>query len=78
VASVAAPLYAAESAPTRLRGRMVSLYQMAITIGIFVAYFCDYLLIESDSWRAMLGISAVPAVLLLLVMLRMKDSPRST
>jgi sugar porter (SP) family MFS transporter len=76
VASVAAPLYAAESAPTHVRGRLVSLYQMAITIGIFIAYFADYLLIESDSWRAMLGISAIPAVLLLLVMLRMKDSPR--
>ena len=52
IASVAAPLYGAENAPARLRGRYVSLYQMAITIGIFVAYFADYLLISSDRWRA--------------------------
>ncbi len=42
VASVAAPLYGAENAPARVRGRFVSLYQMAITIGIFFAYFADY------------------------------------
>ena len=57
---MAAPLYAAELAPSRVRGRMVSLYQLAITIGIFVAYFADYLLINGDQWRVMLGISAVP------------------
>ena len=38
VASVAAPLYASEMAPARLRGRFVSLYQLAITIGIFIAW----------------------------------------
>ena len=76
VASVAAPLYAAETAPARFRGRMVSLYQLAITIGIFVAYFVDYLLTHSDDWRVMLGISAVPGVLLLIVMFPLRDTPR--
>ena len=76
VASVAAPLYAAELAPSRLRGRMVSLYQLAITIGIFVAYFADYLLINGNQWRVMPGISAVPAVLLVLAVLHLPDSPR--
>ncbi len=76
VASVAAPLYAAEMAPTRLRGRMVSLYQLAITIGIFVAYFADYLLINGDRWRAMLGVSAIPGVLLVLAIVPLPDSPR--
>ncbi len=76
VASVAAPLYAAELAPSRVRGRMVSLYQLAITIGIFVAYFADYLLINGDQWRIMLGISAIPGVLLLLAILPLPDSPR--
>ena len=68
VASVAAPLYAAEMAPARVRGRLVSLYQMAITIGIFIAYCADYLAGsgDSDSWRVMLGVSAIPAVLLVL------------
>jgi sugar porter (SP) family MFS transporter len=76
VASVAAPLYAAELAPAHLRGRMVSLYQLAITMGIFVAYLADYLLVNGNQWRAMLGISAVPAVLLFVAMLPQPDSPR--
>ncbi len=76
VASVAAPLYAAEQAPTRLRGRFVSTYQLAITIGIFVAYLVDQLLTNSASWRTMLGVSAVPAVLLIIVMFPMPDTPR--
>jgi SP family galactose:H+ symporter-like MFS transporter len=76
VASVAAPLYAAEMAPARLRGRFVSMYQLAITIGIFIAYAVDEVLTNSDSWRAMLGVSAVPAVLLFLAILPMPDSPR--
>jgi MFS transporter, SP family, galactose:H+ symporter len=76
VASVAAPLYASEMAPTHLRGRFVSLYQLAITIGIFVAYLVDYVLTHSSGWRAMLGISAVPALLLIAVMFPLPDSPR--
>jgi MFS transporter, SP family, galactose:H+ symporter len=76
VASVAAPLYAAELAPSRLRGRMVTLYQLAITIGIFVAYFADYLLTQGNQWRVMLGVSAVPGVLLILAIVPLPDSPR--
>ncbi len=76
VASVAAPLYASELAPARIRGRMISLYQLAITMGIFVAYFADYLLTQGDRWRLMLGISAVPAALLFLAILPLPDSPR--
>lgn len=76
VASVAAPLFAAEMAPSRLRGRFVSLYQLAITIGIFIAYFVDYLLTHVDRWRVMLGVSAIPAILLLLAILPLPDSPR--
>jgi len=76
VASVAAPLYAAEMAPARVRGRFVSLYQLAITIGIFVAYLVDYVLSHSSGWRVMLGVSAVPAVLLVLAVWPLSDSPR--
>jgi sugar porter (SP) family MFS transporter len=76
VASVAAPLYAAEHAPTKWRGRFVSTYQLAITIGIFLAYLVDQALTNSDDWRLMLGVSAVPAVLLVFVMLPMPDTPR--
>ena len=76
VASVAAPLYGAENAPANVRGRFVSLYQMAITIGIFLAYFADYLLVDGNAWRVMLGISAVPAVLLLVAVWPLGDSAR--
>jgi SP family galactose:H+ symporter-like MFS transporter len=76
VASVAAPLYAAEMAPTRLRGRFVSLYQLAITIGIFIAYLVDFVLSHGSGWRAMLGVSAVPALLLVLAVWPLSDSPR--
>jgi sugar porter (SP) family MFS transporter len=76
VASVAAPLYAAEMAPARVRGRFVSLYQLAITVGILIAYVVDEALTDSDSWRVMLGVSAVPGVLLAVAMFPMPDSPR--
>jgi sugar porter (SP) family MFS transporter len=76
VASVAAPLFAAEMAPTRLRGRFVSTYQFGITFGIFVAYVVDELLQDGEGWRWMLGLSAVPGVLLLLLVLPLPDTPR--
>lgn len=76
VASVAAPLYAAEMAPTRLRGRFVSTYQFGITFGIFVAYVVDELLQSGTGWRWMLGLSAVPGILLIILMLPLSDSPR--
>ena len=51
VAAVAAPLYAAELAPAAQRGRYISSYQLAITIGIFLAYFVDRALAGPDGWR---------------------------
>jgi len=76
VAAVAAPLYAAELAPTALRGRFVSAYQLAITIGIFLAYLVDGWLAKSDAWRWMLGVSAIPGLLLFSVTLIAPESPR--
>ena len=76
VAAVAAPLYAAELAPTSLRGRFVSSYQLAITVGIFLAYLVDSWLSRSDAWRWMLGASAVPGLLLFVVALAAPESPR--
>ena len=75
VASVAAPLLAAEMAPTRLRGRFVSTYQFGITFGIFVAYLIDELL-ASDEWRLMLGLASVAGVVLALLTLPLPDTPR--
>ncbi len=76
VAAVAAPLYAAELAPAAQRGRFVSSYQLAITIGIFVAYFVDEALAGPGGWRAMFGVSALAGVLLALAVLTTVESPR--
>jgi SP family galactose:H+ symporter-like MFS transporter len=76
VAAVAAPLYGAEIAPSALRGRFVAAYQLAITIGIFLAYLVDGLLAQGDAWRLMLGLSAVPGLLLVLAALAAPESPR--
>src|SRR5690349_3715553 len=76
VASVAAPLYAAEMAPKASRGRYVSTYQLAITVGILIAYIVDDVLSRSANWRLMLGGAAVPGFLLIVVMLAMPETPR--
>jgi len=76
VAAVAAPLYAAELAPASWRGRFVSAYQLAITIGIFLAYLVDGWLSANADWRAMLGAAAVPGLLLFIVALVAPESPR--
>ncbi|MFT4049275.1 MAG: sugar porter family MFS transporter [Solirubrobacterales bacterium] len=75
IASVAAPLYAAEMAPARLRGTFVSSYQLGITFGIFVAYLVDELLDAAD-WRVMLGASAIVGVVLIVLILPLPDTPR--
>ena len=76
MASVAVPLYIAEVAPSRSRGFLVALNQLAITVGILVAYLSNYALSASGNWRAMLALGAVPAVILLVGMFFLPDSPR--
>ncbi|MCX7305904.1 MAG: sugar porter family MFS transporter [Hyphomicrobiales bacterium] len=76
VAAVAAPLYGSELAPTAHRGRFVAAYQLAITIGIFLAYLVNAGLAENDAWRWMLGISVVPGILLVLIGALGVESPR--
>src|SRR5215472_17797294 len=76
IASVAGPLYAAEMAPSATRGRYVSSYQLAITIGILLADISDAALSPGGKWRLMLGLSIVPGVLLVLIAMAMPDTPR--
>src|SRR5262245_6447060 len=63
-ASVVAPLYAAEMAPKWLRGRFVSTYQLAVTVGIFLAYLADDALTSSDRWRLMFALAVIPGAAL--------------
>jgi sugar porter (SP) family MFS transporter len=76
IAAVAAPLYAAELSPAAWRGRFVSAYQLAITIGIFLAYLVDGWLSADADWRVMLGAAAVPGLLLFAAALIAPESPR--
>jgi SP family galactose:H+ symporter-like MFS transporter len=76
IATFTAPLYLAEVAPEQIRGAMISLYQLMITIGILVAFLSDYAFSFSGSWRWMLGIIAIPGVLFLLGVMFLPDSPR--
>jgi SP family galactose:H+ symporter-like MFS transporter len=76
LATFAAPLYLAEVAPERIRGAMISTYQLMITIGILVAFLSDTALSYSGSWRWMLGVIAIPGALFLLGVLVLPDSPR--
>jgi sugar porter (SP) family MFS transporter len=76
MAAVSAPLYAAELAPANLRGRFVSAYQLAITVGIFLAYLVNDALSASANWRLMLGLAAVPGLALFVIALIAPESPR--
>ncbi len=74
--SFTAPMYLAEIAPERLRGAMVSLYQLMITIGIVLAYLSDAAFSYTGDWRWMLGIIAIPGVLFFFGVFILPDSPR--
>ena len=76
VATFTAPLYLAEVAPEYIRGAMISLYQLMITIGILVAFLSDTAFSYSGNWRWMLGIIAIPGALFLFGVLFLPDSPR--
>lgn len=74
-ASMLVPLYIGEAAPPHIRGALVSLNQLAITTGILVSYLIDYGLADTRNWRLMLGLAAIPAILLFVGMLFQKESP---
>lgn len=77
VASFTVPLYISEISPARLRGALVSLNQLMITIGIVVSYAVDDLFAERPGgWRYMFLSGVLPAVVLGLGMLRLPSSPR--
>lgn len=92
MASVISPMYISEFAPSDKRGRMVAYYQLAITIGILLAYFSNALLIsfaqndfsnsfikwffKAEPWRPMFLVMAVPSFIFLVMLLRVPESPR--
>ncbi|CAG8495717.1 10057_t:CDS:10, partial [Scutellospora calospora] len=79
VLSMMVPLYQSEISPKEIRGRLVSLQQFTITIGIAVSFWIDYATEKIDSsnqWRIPLGIQVIPAFLLALGTLILPFSPR--
>ncbi|MCI4667787.1 MAG: sugar porter family MFS transporter [Bacteroidia bacterium] len=90
-ALILAPMYIAETSAPRNRGRMVSIQQLNIVLGFSAAYFSNYYLLslsqssvdfalemnlESEVWRWMLGVEALPAILFFIAMMFVPPSPR--
>jgi len=80
IAILVAPVYIAEIAPAKKRGKLVSINQLNIVIGISVSFFSNRLLfslIENDTvWRWMLGVETLPAILYFFLLLIIPESPR--
>lgn len=76
--TIAAPAYISEIAPAKDRGRLVSLYQFNIVLGILIAFISNYLLsgIGENAWRWMLGVEAIPAAIYTLLVFSIPRSPR--
>lgn len=83
-ASISSPMYIAEISPARIRGRLVSVNQFAIVTGFMVVYFVNYFIaLQGDTawnqelgWRWMFGSESLPAVLLLIFLFFVPESPR--
>lgn len=83
-ASISSPMYIAEISPARIRGRMVSVNQFAIVSGFMVVYFVNYFIaLQGDTawnqqvgWRWMFGSETLPALLLLVFLFFVPESPR--
>lgn len=92
IVSIVAPMYISEVATADKRGTLVSLYQLAITIGFLAAYLVNWLimdaahsasysgtlqhLLQDEMWRGMLGSMIIPAMIYLIVIFFIPESPR--
>jgi len=78
--SVLGPMYIAEIAPAKLRGRLVGFFQFNVVLGILLAYFSNYLIglrhLGASEWRWELGIAALPAALFFIMLFTIPRSPR--
>jgi sugar porter (SP) family MFS transporter len=78
IASVLSPTYISEIAPASNRGSLIVTFQLAIVVGILVAFFVDYLLINTgpNNWRYMFLSESLPAFIFLVLLYRVSRSPR--
>jgi SP family galactose:H+ symporter-like MFS transporter len=73
--SAVVPTYLSEMSPPQIRGRMLTLNQLLITVGLLAAYLVNLVFAGSEDWRAMFWVGAVPALALALGMLWVPESP---
>jgi MFS transporter, SP family, arabinose:H+ symporter len=80
ISTVAAPMFIAEIAPPKYRGRLTGMFQFNIVFGILVAFLSNSLLggIGETAWRWMLGVEAFPALIFALLCIGLPESPRWT
>lgn len=92
IVSIVSPIYISEISPARIRGTMVSLYQLAVTAGLLLAYLVNFIILKNSSsadlggflgwvfneeiWRGMLGSESVVTVLFFVVIFFIPESPR--
>ncbi|QSO49988.1 sugar porter family MFS transporter [Alicyclobacillus mengziensis] len=84
LASLLSPLYIAEIAPPRIRGRLVGTNQLAIVSGIFIVYFVNAAIVSSHpaiwnetiGWRWMFGMGVIPGIVFFLLLFAVPESPR--
>ena len=94
IVSIISPLYISEMSIAKYRGRLVSLYQLAITVGFVGAYLANYALLRisplallaeydpiikifgAEYWRGMLGMETIPAIIFLIIIFFIPESPR--
>ncbi|MFA6780489.1 MAG: sugar porter family MFS transporter [Paludibacteraceae bacterium] len=79
VSSFATPLYIAEVSPTKIRGTLVSMFQLLITVGILAAYMSDSYFADNnnpESWRPMFYVGVIPAIILFVGMSFLPETPR--
>jgi len=76
VTVVVISVYVAETAPAAVRGSLLTAYQLAIVSALIIGYLTGYLLAGTHSWRWMLGLAAVPATLLLPLVIRLPETAR--
>lgn len=76
IASYTAPLYLAEMSDKDARGKVISGYQLMVTVGILAAFLSDTAFSYTGDWRMMLTVIAIPAIILILTVSRLPDSPR--
>src|SRR3984893_7995909 len=76
LASTNVPVYLSEVAPSHARGWVVSLFQLAVTVGIVVAYLTDYAFAGVEGWRWMLGLAIAPALVFGTGMFFLPETPR--